>query len=264
MKRNATRLLSILLIFVMVLALSACGSDTQNTVSTPPTDAQTAEPTSVPTFTPTPEPEEASEPEPEPIAVPLGGSIDNDLFCMTFDSMEIFPEYSFRTGEHSTMRVNVEEGYQLVIVKGHFENKSTDVISDSSFALSALVNNVFKRDGSDVRMYFIRQNTYKIDPYTDIDYILSINIPQKLADQFETATFTIGFKDDLSFPKTVTYSDGTKTIEIDQQYSFTYGYDDAETAADEPGAADQSTPIAFGDTITTPRYDFTLNYSKRH
>ena len=47
---------------------------------------------------------------------------------MTFDSVELVPEYSFRTGDLSTVSLYVEDGYQLVILKGHFENRSTSAI----------------------------------------------------------------------------------------------------------------------------------------
>lgn len=259
---NLKKVLSLVLAAVLVLALAACGGGdaAQGGGSTPSADTPAAS-------TPTPQPEETPEAPPEESAIPLqcGDSIDNENFCMTFDSMELLPEYSYRTSEYSTTSLYVEEGYQLVVVKGHFENKSTGPISDSAFVRSAVVNDTYAVDGFDVRFNFIRDKYFEIDAYTDLDYVLYINIPQKLADMFETATFTLRFNDDMSIPATVWSSDGTQTVEADQAYAFTSGVSAGGAAAggDEPAAAaqagDGTTAIALGDTITTPDYEFTLN-----
>ena len=82
-------------------------------------------------------------------------------------------------------------------------------------------------DGYDVRLNFERDKYFEVDPYTEQAYNLYINIPDKLAEMFETASFTIGFKDDMSIPTTTYGSDGSVTEDIDQQYVFTSGLTNA-------------------------------------
>ena len=209
--------MSLVLAGALCLGLCACGSDSGSgdVPNTPSASPAVVEETT-PTPSPTPETPQAEE-------VQIGGSIDNDSFLMTFNSLELLDEYSYRTSEYSTTSLYVEEGYKLLVVKGHIENKGTSAISDTAFAFTATVNDSYVVDGYDVHLNFQRDKYFEIDPYTDLDYVLYINIPEKLAGMFETATFTIGFNDDLSAPTTVWNSDGTSTVEVDQMYSLTSG-----------------------------------------
>ncbi len=212
------KILALILAGVLALSLAACsgGSDSGASGSSAPSAApsEAAEPTN------TPEPEDTPEPGPTAIPVEIGGSIDNENFLMTFDSMELLDEYKYSTSEYSSTSLYVEDGYKLVVVKGHFENKATSAISDSAFSFSALVNGSYELDEHDVRMNFQRDKYFEIDAYTDQDYVLYINIPNKLAEQFETAEFSIGFNDDLSMITTVYNSDGTKSVEVDNLYTL--------------------------------------------
>ena len=245
------KFLALLLAMVMTLALAACGGG--GDTPAPKEDDPPAPTTDVPPEEEPKdeEPEEPAEPEP-PAAIPLqcGDSIDNDNFKMTFDSVELLSEYSYQTSEYSSTSLYVENGYKLVVVKGHFENKGTSPITDSSLVCTAMVNDTFAVDENDVRFNFIRDKYFEIDPYTDLDYVMYINIPEKLAGMFETVTFTIGFNDDLSIPSTVYSSDGTKTTETDQLYALTSGAvagGDGETAPAEGEAApDGSAPVTEG------------------
>lgn len=89
----------------------------------------------------------------------------------------------------------------------------------------------------------MRSKYFEIDAYTDIDYVLSINIPNKLAEMFETAAFTIGFNDDMSFPVTVWGSDGSKSVEVDQLYTLTSGTSAGGAApAGDGGTPDDAAP----------------------
>lgn len=244
------KFLALLLAMVMTLVLAACGGggDTPAPKEDPPAPTTDVPPEEEPKDE---EPEEPAEPEP-PAAIPLqcGDSIDNDNFKMTFDSVELLSEYSYQTSEYSSTSLYVENGYKLVVVKGHFENKGTSPITDSSLVRTAMVNDTFAVDENDVRFNFIRDKYFEIDPYTDLDYVMYINIPEKLAGMFETVTFTIGFNDDLSIPSTVYSSDGTKTTETDQLYALTSGAvagGDGETAPAEGEAApDGSAPVTEG------------------
>ena len=232
--------LSLLLSAALALSLAACGGGGGTSQSSSGSGTDASGSTSGASSS---QPEETQDPGPASTPVQIGGSIDNDNFTMTFDSMELLDEYEYRTSEYSTTSLYVEDGYKLVVVKGHFENKSTGAISDSCFNRSALVNGTYEVDGYDVRFNFIRDKYFEIDAYTDLDYVMYINIPNKLAEQFETAEFTIAFNDDLSTPSTVWSSDSGETIEADQFYTLsgTAGAaapadgDGSDTAADVKG-----------------------------
>ena len=229
--------LSLVLSAALVLALAACGGGggtPQNSSGSGEPDASKSAPGASSS-----QPEEVQDPGPTATPVQLGGSIDNDNFTMTFDSMELLDEYQYKTSEYSSTSLYVEDGYKLVVVKGHFENKSTGAISDSCFNRSALVNGTYEVDGYDVRFNFIRDKYFEIDAYTDLDYVMYINIPNKLAEQFETAEFTIAFNDDLSIPATVWGSDGSESIEADQFYTLS-----AAAGAAAPAGGDDSSSSA--------------------
>lgn len=205
----------------LCLSLCACGGGSSAPAETGSSEETTPVTTAPVATTPVPEETEPAAPSATPVEV--GGSITTDNFVMTFDSLELLPEYSYSTSEYSSTSLYVEEGYKLLVVKGHMENKGTTTISDTAFAFTATVNDTYVVDGYDVRLNFIRDKNFEIDPYTDLDYVLYINIPEKLAGMFETVTFTIGFNNDLSAPTTVWNSDGTSTVEVDNLYSLTSG-----------------------------------------
>ncbi len=243
------QLIGALLTLVLCIGLCACGNSTPAEESAGDNAGDAAQTTTTTTAQETPK--ETIE------ALKCSDSIDNENFTMTFESVELLDEYSYSTSEYSSTSLYVEEGYKLVLVKGHFTNNSTAAISDSAFAREALVNETYKVDGFDVRMNFIRDKNFEIDAYTDLDYVLYINIPEKLAAEFETVTFTLRFNKDMSAPTTVYNSDGTKTIEADFAYALTSGLtasSDTEEKAEEPAAK----TIAIGEMVTTTDYEFTL------
>lgn len=117
---------------------------------------------------------------------------------------------------------------------------------------------------------FFRDKFFEIDAYTDLDYILYIQIPEKLADMFETVTFTLGFNNDLSSPSYIQNNDGTLTTETDNLYEFTSGLSSNDVSSDtsnlpsvganaDTGSTEKNkTAISIGETIVTENYDFTL------
>jgi predicted small lipoprotein YifL len=229
------KLIAFSLSLAMLLSLCACGSKTTTSESPSESPSESSNESSSETETASePEIEPATE-EPVETAIPIqcGESIDVENFSMSFDSVELLSEYSYSTSAYGGYTsLYVENGYKLVLAKGHFENKSTSTISSyNSFVLTALVNNSYEVDGYDVHLDFIRDKDFEIDPYTDLDYVLYINIPEKLADMFETVTFTIGFNDDMSAPTTVWNNDGTKTTETDNVYTFTSGLSSNDSAS---------------------------------
>ena len=114
-------------------------------------------------------------------------------------------------------------------------------------------------------MNFLRANSYEIDPYTDLEFVVYANLPEKLAEQFETVTLTIGFNDDLSVPVTVWDMEGNSTVEVDTTYSLIGSLDDNTAELEEMQAAAMeevglagNTPISLGETIYASNYEFTL------
>ncbi len=263
------KITALLLAAIMCLSLAACGNDKTeadtNDPQEPKTEATDAPVESDPAEA---EPEETPEPEQEAVALSIGDTLDNENFTMTFDSLELLDEFSYRTSEYSSTSLYVEDGYKLLLVMGHIENKSMAAISDSSFFRTAVVNGSYTVTDYDVRLSFKRDKYFEIDPYTDLDYFLYINIPEKLAEQFETVTFTLGFNDDMSYPTKTWNSDGTTTTETDNLYAITGGTAskaagevDAmkETAGEVASPASEVKAIALGDVISTDDFDFTLN-----
>lgn len=226
---------------------------------------------------PAAEPAEEPEQGPKVNYLALGDVIQNDHFTMTFESLDLLPEYSYKTSEYSSTSLYVESGYQLLLVRGHFENTSMAAISDTNFFKTVTVNGEYVVDGYDVRFTFLRDKYFEIDPYTNLEYFLYINIPDGLAAKFDTAEFTLGFNDDMSTPEQIwNTEDGTMETHTDQLYALVSGLGAADAQAanstssaapeEEPAApeeiytpeADKQT-IELGQTISTDDFDFTLN-----
>lgn len=251
---------AIALVLAICLSLCACTSSAgEPTLPTSTTQDSAVLPATEPVVeTDAPNDEPA---KPEAIPVKCGESIDTENFLMTFDSIELLPEFSYSTSEYSSTSLYVENGYKLLMVRGHFENRAMVPISDSSFHFTAVVNGEYVVDGFDVRLNFFRDKYFEIDPYTDLDYVLYINIPEKLAEQFETVTFTLGFKDDMSLLTQTWNSDGTVTWDSDYEYALTGGIsgEDGEGNPDTASAPEAAAnTLEIGQLITTDEYEFTL------
>ena len=212
----------------------------------------------VPDMTPNDEPTAAA-PSVDAIPVEMGGCIETDNFAMTFDTVEVLDDYSYRTSDISTTSLYVEEGYKLLVIRGLFVNAGTSTIQDSSFSMTAIVNGDFVLDGYDVRIDFERNKSFEVDPYTDLNYVIHMNIPEKLAAQFETVDLTIGFNDDLSIPTTVWDMEGNSTVEVDNLYVLSSSLVIGEFLGDsEIPSGNVTTPISLGETIYGKDYEFTL------
>ena len=269
------RMMALWLAVVLCLSLAACGQQTAEPEKTENSQTETEQ---------TPAGAGETEPEEEPLeieaepAVPevtpeaevpaltatplaLGDQIETAQFTMTFDTLELLPEYDIRLTENSSMSCVVEEGYQVLLVRGHITNTGTSVISDSAFYLTATVNGEYVVDGYDVRLLFVRNKYFEVDPYTDVDYVLYINVPDKLAELFETVTFEIGFKNDLGMLTTTYNVDGTETVDYENLYALTATLDGAaeeSAASGTAAAATAAQTIALGETILGADYEFTL------
>lgn len=218
--------IALLLAVLTLMSLCACASAPAEKPEAP------AETTAEPAATTAPATEETTPVETEPQQVineiSIGDTIENDYFTMTFDSLEILPEYKYRTSDYSSSSLYVEDGYKLLLVRGHFTNNGTSPISDTAFAKTVTVNGEYTVTDYDVRFCFQRDKYFEIDPYTDMDYCLYINIPEKLADMFENAEFTLGFNNDMSNPETVWNNDGTTTSVTDNVYVLSGGLTSSE------------------------------------
>jgi CYTH domain-containing protein len=189
------------------VALSACGNN-NDTIS----DSEAATENDYLT--------EETEAAQEITKVDIGQSIESDNFKMVIESMKILDKYSYSTNDASSFYLN-REGYKLLMVQGSMENTGNAAINVSSFYTTAVVNGNNEFDNDDVQMCFERDNSSEIDPYTEQTFDIYINIPKKLADQFETATFTLGFNGDMSPLTVTTSSDGQKTVDADNWFSIT-------------------------------------------
>ena len=209
------KLLSLLLALTMALSLCACGS----TPAPAPAGSSGAASSGGSAAA-----SSSGEDTLTPTLLQCGDHITNDLFDMSLDSVELADEYSYRTSEYSTTSLYVEEGYKLILLKGHMENKGTSAISDSKFYLSAVVNGNYEKEGNDVSLHFLRDKYFEIDAYTDIDYVISLNVPEKLAAQLDTVSFTLRYNADLSDVSRVYSSDGTLTLNADTAYQLDYKF----------------------------------------
>jgi predicted small secreted protein len=152
--------------------------------------------------------------------VGIGQSIESNNFKMVIDSMKILDEYSYSTNDATSFYLN-REGYKLLMIQGSMENTGNAAIDVSSFYMTAVVNGNYDFDSDDVQMCFEQDDSLEIDPYTEQTFDIYINIPEKRADKFETATFTLGFNDDMSPLTVTTYSYGRKTVDADNWFSIT-------------------------------------------
>lgn len=143
----------------------------------------------------------------------------------------------------------VEEGYQLLVLRGHMENKSTEVIPVNAFYCNINVNDSF--DIEDADMNICRNSNRELDPYTDFDYIIFGNVPNKLVDMFEKATFTIGFNDGIT-QIVREFSNGVSTTTTENQYTLTTdlttaelsnGAGTTETGADASGESEAAAAV---------------------
>ena len=225
---------ALVLICIMIFTLCACGDDTSKTQNTQgdtsvsseitsETDSTTGDTksTTIETIKETESETEATT-EQEMKTVGIGQSIETESFKMSVKSIEIVDELVVKTGDMSSFKANVESGYKVLVVKGTMENTGKTVISDSSFYKKAVVNGDYEVGGFDVKLIFERNKYYEIDPYTEQNFFLYVNIPEKLAENYNTASFILGYKDDFS-TITLIYesgktekSDATHLIEITQ------------------------------------------------
>ena len=242
------------LLLALVLCLSLCAHG-EGKAPTTPTESEQNYKTMIQALL-TGKKAETAEKE-NAIPIEIGDCIDNDNFKMTFESIDILSEYSYQAGENYSTSLYVEKGYKLLLVKGHFENKSTHKINKAMFNFSAVVNGECTIDGFDVSMNFQRGTYFEIDPYTDVDYCLYVSIPNKLADMYETAEFYINFKSDMSPVTTTYYLNGTSTSDADNHYVLSASGCSSATA--ETTETKKATTIVLGKTISTDDFDFTVN-----
>lgn len=218
MKKTLSAILAVLL----AALLCVCGSKTvENTSSPEPTATAEATATPSPTATPTAEP--TPEATPSAPQLQLGDTIENDNFKMTLNSVEVVDRHEFSTSENSTMYSVPENGYCFLLLRGHFENKSTNVIPSSSIACTVLVNDVFTVNCSRAEFVFERERNWEIDPFTDFNYSIRVSIPQKLADDLKSAVYTIQFNDDMSAIDSEWQDDGSLSVTADETYNVIYG-----------------------------------------
>lgn len=234
--------LSLILAALLAASLCACGNNAAESTSSPEPTA-TAEATATPTAVPTP----TAEPTPEPVAdYKIGDSIETDNFKMTFDSIELLTDYRYAT----SYVMGASDGYKMLLLHGHFENKSTTKIPQYALLLSCKINDTYEYDDSSITFGFESGNSGEISPQDDLDYFIRIDLPEKAADSLETVVYTVYYNDDMSsVSKTYTPSAAKPIINADQTFTITENYALANRSAK---------PINIGDTVTTDDYEMTL------
>ena len=205
------KLICLLLAAMLLISLCGCSEGTKNeattaattataattTTTTTTTTVATTTTTSTPTTKATTTTTTTAPKKPEAIPLEVGETIVADCFTMTVDSMDFVSEYWYQINKIGVRKaINIESGYKALMITGHFENLGTTVIDNKNFNFTVTVNDTYTSDR--VYLEFAKERYLTIDPYVDVDYVLYVNIPEKLADKCETVSFTIGFKNDMS------------------------------------------------------------------
>lgn len=247
--------LSLILAALLAASLCACGNNAAESTSSPEPTA-TAEATATPTAVPTP----TAEPTPEPVAdYKIGDSIETDNFKMTVDSFDIVSEYVYSGSPGGRFTTN--DGYKMLLLQGHFENNGSKTIYNSDLELSCIVNETYEFSGvSSPSLYFDNGPT-NIDPLSDGNYGLYVEVSDKLASQFENITFSIKYRSDMS-NLTYTYdANGDWGSDADEEFSVTIGDTATDSTADTTETASAKPTVQsldIGDTVTTDDYEMTL------
>lgn len=250
--------LFVILAVLLAALLCACGNKTvENTSSPEPTATAEATATPSPTATPTAEP--TPEATPSAPQLQLGDTIENDNFKMTLNSVEVVDRHEFSTSENSTIYSVPENGYRFLLLRGHFENKSTNVIPSSSIACTVLVNDVFTVNCSRAEFVFERERAWEIDPFTDFNYSIRVSIPQKLADDLKSAVYTIQFNDDMSAIDSEWQDDGSLSVTADETYNVIYGTPSTTSTSSESSKTSNNASIVGNNQIECDAFNMTFD-----
>lgn len=192
------KLLALLVSAALCLALPACGA-----------------PESVPS--PSAEPPATPAPIHRGTELEMGGSLSTGDFVMSFDALELVPEFTYDTSDISSNSIWVEPGYMLLILRGTFENLSDRVISTDSFKITVSVNELYFTDSGRVRFELLPNFGGESEPGSRSEYVVYIYLPEQMTDLFETAAFDIYFNDDYSRPELLLPVDGEPYIGADHR-----------------------------------------------
>ena len=78
--------------------------------------------------------------------------------------------------------MGASDGYKMLLLHGHFENKSTTKIPQYALLLSCKINDTYEYDDSSITFGFESGNSGEISPQDDLDYFIRIDLPEKAAD----------------------------------------------------------------------------------
>ncbi len=264
-----------LMLLAMCLSISACGSNgnTDTTETAQETEVASTEPAETKevieeTVQPTeleeeevPEETEAAEEENE-LYVALNETLEADNFVMSFESFEIVPELEIPAGENSWLSPSIDEGYQMAVIKGNFENNSSSTVERYAFYLTFVANGEYSYD--DVSFYFEGSNNSEIASLASKTFYIYVQLPDKLIEMYETGTLTIEYQNDLSnvWMYTTSFDNSyTLTCTLDTAGAENESGEESEAVAETVVETEvaETTALNIGDTIVTDRYEFTLN-----
>ncbi|MCC8105254.1 MAG: hypothetical protein LIO99_04450 [Clostridiales bacterium] len=181
------------------------------------------------------------------INITMDDVIETDKFSMSFETFEIVEDFSIPTGENTSLSPSTEEGYQFALLQGHFESFSSAAIETFVFDISFIANGEYSYE--DGEFYFASNNYFEIESLAEKDYYIYVKIPDNLVEIFETGTFYISFKDDLSSITTnYNYVDGETVATTDVDYI--YGIDCTSLNGSEAAAGNGGEEAAADESAT--------------
>ena len=200
------KILSLVLCFLMVTSLAACGEEDTAATTTP---TATTAPQVTETIPPTTEAPEGANAQ----AISLGQTITLDYAVATLETLEMTSgyhfKYSVKDGNKTETRNTVipcPTGYKLICLTGKFTNKAGYSVNPADdFFSGRLILNGEAYEGI-LRCYDVEKaQSYKeIAPNEEVDYFLCFQVPADYTDNIESCSLYIGFILDLDPTMSVT------------------------------------------------------------
>ncbi len=152
-----------------------------------------------------------AEEEPEVIKLEIGDTIETDSIKMTIDSVEIVDKYPLPDLDTTYVP---SAGYKMLLVKGAFVNKTDADISNASFNVLTTVN----EEPTDCKLFFENDDQWTAPASSEMNYFIPGKVSEHQFEQYDTATITIGFRDDMSAITPDYTDDVTNVYEIEYKY----------------------------------------------
>ena len=234
------RIVTILLAATLILSLAACGGNTTPSNSEPSSTPTQEENTEV-TLTPpaqdasntTEEMQEQEEPKREAVEIAIGDTISLDFVEITFEETGVAEDIqtsittSIQTGTSTQITgPNPETGKQFVYMAGTIKNLSTEALPVHDFFEGNVMVDKYNYNITANNCNVITaagRPTYTLDPLLTYTFIIYAAIPDELAEEYTSSTFTFGFYDlfdNMELSRNRAFSDNA-IAECPHQYKIT-------------------------------------------